>query len=252
MDLIQTNSFKLAIYHQGDENAHKLALVLPGRMDTKDYSHMRSHVDFLAKRSFLAVSFDPPGTWESGGDTSIYSMTNYLKAVNELIYYFGNRPTLAVGHSRGGCIAMLAAIENTQVVGLVNIMGRYSLSPQMLGKKIDPSWQSQGYLINKRDLPNNPNKYREFKLPYSFYVDQSQYDMSAGLAKSTKPKLFIGGARDTTIPIEIIKKAYDISNGPKEFQTLDSDHNYRLNPKLIERVNKMIGEFLDQYPQVFE
>jgi hypothetical protein len=42
---------------KGDQDAAKLALVLPGRLDTKDYAHMVSAVDFLSARGYLAVSF---------------------------------------------------------------------------------------------------------------------------------------------------------------------------------------------------
>lgn len=100
--LIKTESFNLAVYQKGSPDSKKLALVLPGRLDTKDYPHMRSHVDFLASKGYLALSFDPPGSWESEGDISLYLTTNYLKAVKELINHFGNKPTLLIGHSRGG------------------------------------------------------------------------------------------------------------------------------------------------------
>ena len=100
--MIKTKNFKLAIYSGGNEDANKIALVLPGRLDTKDYVHMTSHVDFLAERGYYALSFDMPGTWESPGNIAEYTTTNYIKAVNELVDYLGNKPTLLLGHSRGG------------------------------------------------------------------------------------------------------------------------------------------------------
>src|SRR3989344_7326448 len=113
--MIKTSSFELAEYQQGDTNSSKLALVLPGKLDTKDYPHMRSHVDFLAGKGYLAVSFDPPGTWESPGDISLYTMTNYLRSVNELIEHFGNKPTFVMGHSLDGALAMEASFRNEVV-----------------------------------------------------------------------------------------------------------------------------------------
>ncbi len=82
VDIIKTPSFELAVYIKGKSDAKKLALVLPGRLETKDYPHMRSHVNYLAKRGYLALSFDPPGTWDSPGEIEFYTMTNYLKAIN--------------------------------------------------------------------------------------------------------------------------------------------------------------------------
>ena len=85
MELIKTKSFELAAYSKGLITSNKLAIVLPGRLDTKDYPNIQGHVEYLAKRGFYALSFDPPGTRESLGDISLYTTTNYVKAVNEVI-----------------------------------------------------------------------------------------------------------------------------------------------------------------------
>ena len=110
--LVKTKNFKLAVYTKGNPNSAKLALVLPGRLDTKDYVHMRSHVNYMASKGYFALSFDPPGTWESPGDITLYTMTNYLKAINELIDHFDNKPTFVMGHSRGASMAILSGLRN--------------------------------------------------------------------------------------------------------------------------------------------
>src|SRR3989338_3016633 len=119
MKIIKTKTFELAVYEKGDSNSPKLAIVIPGRLDTKDYIHNTSLVDYLASRDYFALSFDPPGTWESPGDIELYTTTNYLKAVDELIEHFGTKPTLLAGHSRGGTIAMLAALKNPHVTHFI-------------------------------------------------------------------------------------------------------------------------------------
>jgi hypothetical protein len=244
---IITDSFQLAVYRKGNEDADKLALVLPGRLDTKDYPHMRSHVDFLARRGYLALSFDPPGTWETDGDIALYSMTNYLLAINELITYFRNRPTFVLGHSRGGSMAMLAGVTNEYVSRFGAIMSWYSYDPKMYSTPVDSEWKSTGFKPSKRDLPNEPQKSRVFKLPYSFFEDQQQYDMSKGLKESSKPKLFILGKNDETVDPDIVREAYFQASDPKMLFELESDHNYRFHNHLIEEVNHMVGKFLDKY-----
>ena len=87
---IKTKSFELAISTRGEKNSTRLAIAIPGRLDTKDYLNFTSHIEYLANRNFLAVAFDPPGTWESRGEIESYTTTNYLKAVDELIEHFGN------------------------------------------------------------------------------------------------------------------------------------------------------------------
>jgi len=61
MNLVKTKSYELAVYEKGDIDADKLAVVLPGRLESKDYAHIRSHVDTLATLGFHAIAFDPPG-----------------------------------------------------------------------------------------------------------------------------------------------------------------------------------------------
>lgn len=245
MTFITTASYKLAVYMQGDEQAGKLALVLPGRLDTKDYAHMRSHVDLLASRGYLALSFDPPGTWESPGGLELYTMTNYIKAANELIEHFGNRPTFIMGHSRGSGIATLVAITNPHVTSFISIMS--SLSPGAFRNATAPEWQKQGYLEELRDLPPGGGpKVKRYRLPYAFFEDSKKYDLAEGLQQCTKPKLFMLGMRDVLATPAKVRASYDIAAEPKELYELDSDHDYRLHPKLIDEVNTVVGKFLDK------
>lgn len=249
MNLIKTKNFELACNIKGDETAQKLALVLPGRLDTKDYPHLKSHVEFLASRGFFAISFDPPGTWESPGDISLYTMTNYLKTINELIESFGNRPTFVLGHSRGGSLAALAALENQHVTHFVSVMGNYSYAPSLYDSRgSSETWKTQGYLVEKRDDPKNPLQNRLYHLPYAFLEDSHKYDLSQGLSHCLKPKLFIYGTQDITVKPETMKKSYELSAEPKEIASIDSDHNYRLRPHFIQAVNELVGKFLDKHP----
>lgn len=244
--ILKTKSFELALYMKGDTEASELALVLPGKLDTKDYPHMRSHVEYLANRGYCALSFDPPGTWESKGDISIYTVTNYHKAVNEVVEYFGNRPTFLVGHSRGGSIAMLAGIMNPYVRSFASIMSYYTFLPKVHGEYPNKVWKEKGYRLSQRDLPGqSAHKTKLYTLPYSFLEDQIMYDMGSALSVSKKPKLFMYGRKDTLVTPEVVKKGYEISSKPKQLQELDSDHDYRFNADLIQQVNKYLGEFLD-------
>src|SRR6188472_3031779 len=110
--IIKTKSFELGVYTAGDKDSLKLAILIPGRLDTKDYVNFVSHAKYLSGRGFFVVGFDPPGTWESPGTTDLVTTTNYIKAIDELIEYYGNKPTLLLGHSRGGAAATLASIDN--------------------------------------------------------------------------------------------------------------------------------------------
>jgi hypothetical protein len=216
---------------------------LPGKLDTKDYAHMRSHVDYLATQGFLALSFDPPGTWESPGDISLYTMTNYLKAVDEIIVFFGNKPTFVMGHSRGGTVAQIAGAKNPNIYAFAAIMS--GLSKGWYLEEDTKGWKEDGFRVSKRDLPPDgglPEK--EFRLPYSHYEDQTQYDLTEEIIHCKKPKLFILGKKDSLILPEDVRSTFNLVSEPKQLYELDSDHDYRHHPKLIEEVNEVIGKFL--------
>lgn len=247
MSFIQTKSFKLAVYLKGDVNSSKFALVLPGQLDTKDYPHMRSHVEYLANRGYLALSFDPAGTWESPGNFRLYTMTNYLKQIYELIEHFDNKPTFLIGHSRGGSMAMLAGTRNPHVNMFGAIMSYYSFGPSVFIRKPSVETKKLGYKKSKRDLPGNPSQFREFKLPYEFFEDQIQYDLSKGLVKCTKPKMFVVGEKDVLVDPSLVRASYAMAANPKKLYALDSGHDYRRESALIEKVNGFIEEFLDTH-----
>lgn len=242
MEIVKTKSFELAIINSGDRNAPKLAIVIPGRLDTKDYAQNPSHIQFLASKGYFALSFDPPGSWDSPGGLELYSTTNYIKAVNELIEYFGNKLTILMGHSRGGTVAMLAGPSNPKVTHMISVNSSY-------GGPIDTDKPVPGQThVSYRDLPPGRTRTKEqkrFDLPYNYFEDSGKYNALDGLSTSKKPKLFFYGAKDELSTPDIVKHMYDVSAQPKIIHELNTEHDYRLHPEVIDEVNKVVGEFLD-------
>jgi pimeloyl-ACP methyl ester carboxylesterase len=241
MNLLKTKSFELAIYARGDRNASKLAIVIPGRLDTKDYAHNISLVDYLAAQGYYALSFDPPGTWESPGDINIYNTTAYLRVINELIDYFGNKPTLLLGHSRGGSVAMLAA-ANPSVIGIVAILASY-------GAPTPPSAEAvrNGFQIEYRDLPpgtSRSKKPKHFELPIAYFKDGEQYVPADALRELAKPKLLIYGDEDEFTEPQRVEEIYKSIPEPKTLQSVHSEHDYRLHSEVMKQVNDLVGSFL--------
>lgn len=205
---------------------------------------MISLADYLAARGYFAVAFDPPGTWESPGDISLYTTTNYLKAVDELIEYFGNKPTLLVGHSRGGTQAMLAGTTNPHVSHFVVIMSHSGATTVGLPKP--GTSVSESY----RDMPPGATRTKErkfFALPAAYFTDQLQYNATEELKNCVKPKLFFYGTEDVLVSAAGVKEMYALSADPKMLHELKTEHDYRLHPEAMQEVNKAIGEFLDAY-----
>lgn len=245
MNIIQIASFQLATLSKGNPDAPKLALILPGRLDTKDYIHMQSLVDYLAGRGYLAVTFDPPGTWDSPGGLEIYSTTNYIKAVNELIEYFGNRPTVLLGHSRGGTVAIQAGASNPAVTAIVPIAASYGIPTPPTEEAM-----AAGTQLEKRDLPPGTSRtveQREFLLPMTYFQDGAQYNSAQVLESCTKPKLLIYCDQDEFTPSKVVEELFEKIPEPKMLHKLHSEHDYRLHEELLDEVNSVVGEFLEKY-----
>lgn len=242
---IKTPSFELAAYAKGDEKAEKVALVLPGRLDTKDYIHMTTLVDSLAGQGYYALSFDPPSSWESSGDPNDYTTTNYTKAVHELIEHLGNRPTVLAGHSRGGAVSIVVGASNPNVKAIVPIMASY-------GNATGPSQADieAGIYRTTRDILPGDHRSTEqipFSLPLSYFEDAEQYNPAEEIKKITIPKLLIYGTTDKFTTPERVKEVFASTPEPKELLELDCGHDYRYHPEMVAKVNTAITAFLNKY-----
>ena len=244
MKIIKTKSFELAIISSGDIKANKLAIVLPGRLDTKDYAPFPSHLKFLSDRGFFAISFDPPGTWDSPGNIDLFTTTNYIKAVYELIEYFGNKPTFLLGHSRGGTVSILAGCSNPYVKAFAPVMATY-------GEPTPPDERTKKEIkISYRDLPPGAVKTtakKKFELPVNYFIDGQKYNVVDKLIKCSKPKLILYGTNDSFTTVEEVKSVYKIVPEPKMIYELNTEHDYRYHPNIIEEVNEALGIFLDKF-----
>ncbi len=241
MELIDTSHFRLATYSHGNPDSPRMALILPGRLDTKDYIHNTSLVDYLGSQGYLALAFDPPGTWDSPGSIGLYTTTNYLQAVDELITYFGHKPTVLIGHSRGGTIAMLSA-NHPHVTNIVSIFSYYGAPSSPNKERI-----IDNKVISRRDLPpgNTPTQeQKQFTLPLNYFADGQQYNALPILQNSPKPKLFFYGTKDTATQASDVQYAFKQSLEPKQIQDIDCEHDYRYYPEAITQINQTISKFL--------
>lgn len=240
--VITLSNFTLTTYIDWDLSAQYLLLCLPGFLDSGNYAHMQAHRAYFAERGYLCVSFDPPGTFASPWDTSQYSVTNYLRCIHELITIYGNRPTIVLGHSLWGSMALLASFENDAIIKTISIM-----SPCDLKKRFEEyiwsSWQQTGERTGERVRPNS-EKIRHYHIWYQFVEDALQYTMKTQLSESTKPKLFIAWTEDTIRTAISMQEWYELAWAPKSFHTIASDHNYRLYPEAIQQVNTLVEQFI--------
>ncbi len=165
-----------------------------------------------------------------------------------MIEYFGNKPTLLLGHSRGASVAILASMSNPAVVGIILAMTNYGTPTAP-----DEDTLRQGFQLTYRDLPpgtSKTKKQKEFALPINYWRDGELYNPVQNLKECTKPKLLIYGTEDEFTTPDTVRELYKAIPEPKMIKEINSTHDYRYYPKVIEEVNKTIGQFLDSYIDV--
>ena len=244
--IIRTPSFELAVTTRGDENAERIAFVLPGLLDTKDYPHITSLQDALAHAGYFAVSLDAPGTWESGGDISLYSMQSYEKAVQELHEHYGKKPVVFAGHSFGGFLSLKLGASIPETIAIVDIMGTSRYGTETENDEALDTWKREGMRRGRRDLPQNPHNFMNYVLPYDFHIARAGTDTRAALALSDAPKLFIAGKEDITVPPEQVLDGYNACREPRKFVEVAGDHDYRKDTARVQFVNDIVVAFLEE------
>ena len=246
---VQTESFRIATYQWGDPESETLVLMMPGKLDSGQYKNFVVHGERLWAAGYFAVSFDPPGSWESWRDENMYTTTNYRKAIDELIAYFGDRKTVTIGHSRWWTMSTLAGVTNTAVVGFGNVVWKYTCDPDFVWAASfpDPEWEAAWYQTTERDDPPGwwP-KDRVIMIPYAFLVDAIQHDEKEKLSTCTKPKFFVAWEQDTLATVDMVKAGYGIAAEPKKFHTIDRWHDWRDSDEMIDEVYGFIVELLEE------
>jgi uncharacterized protein len=232
------------VVHRPEKLTGKLAILCPGFLDAKDYYHLVELAKRLAEHGYTVARFDPTGTWDSEGDISDYTMTQYLEDIRCVLEYMlatGNfRHILLGGHSRGGQMSVLYAARDPRVTFALCIMGS---SGPIKGPRRD-EWEKTGVSVSQRRVPGTTGEskeYREYRVPFSHVLDRDQYDAVADAKKIHVPIVFVAGELDDQVPPELVKKIFDNANEPKQFIVIPSvGHDYRRNPSEIETVNSVI------------
>lgn len=247
------NKIAASIHKPMGNDLHTLAVLLPGFLDSKDYTHLVKLGEDFSRYGITSIRFDPTGAWESEGKIEDYSCSQYLKDLKDVIYYMqGNEEefvqTILVGHSLGGMIGLIYAGTENDVDAVAGIMPPASqLAPKGIQGTLR-EWREQGVKLSTRDEPLGDQKEREFTVPISYIEDAGQYDVLKVIDQINIPLMLIAGELDDKILPEEVRVIYDKADEPKEWVLLRGvGHDYRLEDRKIEKVNKEIVRFLKEY-----
>jgi len=177
-----------------DSKTMKLALLLPGYLDSPDYLHMMIFEKRLQKLGYEVKRLDPCDLWKTD-DAVSYTVTNYLKSIRkEIDNNIGGKPReiVLIGHSLGGFMAIMAGNKYKEVTKII------AVSPPFDFDSIK-YWGSDGVRYSKRELPFDSSKFREFIVPYSFVTDRLKYPVVEVIKNLEKPLMVVIGLKDDVV-----------------------------------------------------
>ena len=218
----------------------KLALLLPGFLDSTDYLHMKTFEKRLKELGYTTERLDPCNLWETG-DIKNYSITNYLKQIRERVLFYKNQnpeEIVLVGHSLGGFVSIIAGSRINEVTKIVSLC-----SPSDRVKSAE-KWKNQKFLHSERNLANDPQKFRVFDVPYSFAEDGLQYSAAEEVKKIHKPLMIFIALEDTVVPPERTEEIVANANNPYVVRQENMGHDFRHSQKECEKVMKEIEKFI--------
>jgi len=217
----------------------KLALLLPGYLDSPDYFHLVTFEKRLKKLGYTVERLDACNLWQTG-DINNYSITNFLQQIKNRIDFYKNQnpdEILLLGHSNGGFAAIIAGNKFSEVTQIIALCP----PPDKTGSEV--KWKD-GLRVSKRDLPNNPNEFRDFAIPISYLKDAIRYSAVDEVKNINKPLMIFIGLDDQVVPPSETEEIVDAANNPYVVRLEGVGHDFRKSEEQINRVADEIVKFL--------
>ena len=219
----------------------KLAVLLPGYLDSPDYRHMVMFEKMLRDIGYKVVRLDPGNLWKTGNIKN-YSIHYYFNQIKQSI---GKRnenidEVILIGHSLGGFMAIVAGSKLDGVTKIVSLC-----PPPSVTGLVNDELEKIGYRTSTRDLPDNPNKTRVFKVPISAFKEAEKYSALEEIKKINKPIMIFIAGEDESVPPEETEKLISAAKvKPHVVKEPNMKHNFRLSRENTQKVANHIKDFL--------
>jgi len=195
------------------------------------------------------IRFDYSGHGESSGDFAEGTIGRWLEDSTAVFERFATGPSVLIGSSMGGWLALLLvqALKRRQlagsIAGLVLIAPAADFTEELMWKKFSPQVQRQ---IETEGAWQRPSQYSE-----------APYPITRGLIEEGRKHLLLGGLIGTGCPVRILQgvqdpdvpwqHAVELSSRLARDDvvlTLVKDGDHRLSrPEDIERLLAAVAEF---------
>ena len=220
----------------------KVALLLPGYLDSPDYLHMITFEKGLKELGYVVERLDPCNLW-SGGDVNKYTITNYIEQVKERVDFYkqeNSEEIILIGHSLGGFVSIVAGCRIPGVDKIISLCS----PPDRINTLL--KWNGNEFRHSERDLPNDKKSFRVFEVPYSFAEDGIQYSAVEEVKKCNKPIMIFVALDDKSVAPEEAEKIVSAANSPHVVRQPNMGHDFRNNQEECNIVMGEIEKFLEK------
>lgn len=182
-------------------------------------------------------------------DLDAFSKNTYFNELTDLKCildwlkpYFKEKPVInLIGHSRGGGIALLGALDE-RVDKVVSWSGISNIESRMPEGKELRKWESQGvrFGVNSRTNQEMPHLFIQYT---DFVAHQEELDIEMACKTANKPTFLIHGDRDKSVSIDEGRELAEWL-GIRLFEIEDADHTYGskqpwVKPKMAKDLEKV-------------
>lgn len=240
----------MAVHEASDPQG--VAVLLPGFLDSKDYTSSVALAHKLPTIGITAVRFDPRGTWQSGGCPADCTTTQQIHDVTAILDSSSRSDPdrrILIGYCYGAYVAALSATSDERVTEVVAIMPTRSFIWTEDYDESKDTWRVDGERCYTRDLPASAGSVT-VRVPYSVVEDAKSYRRADPWENLHQPILFIAGKDDGLITPDGVQALHDkCCSQHKELAVLPGvHHDYRYDEKQIATVDRTVLEWLRKQP----
>jgi pimeloyl-ACP methyl ester carboxylesterase len=170
------------------------------------------------------LRFDYSGHGQSSGDLSKGTLSKWLGEAEFFFEKFKSKKNIIIGSSMGGWIALLTALKNIDVNGLIGIASAPDFTKNewdKLSETEKEEFKSNGSILFPDD------DYGDYEVFYEFIKDGFQHEILNDAIEITCPVRLLHGKLDKVIAYNVSEKIIEqLSTSDKSLTIIeDGDHN---------------------------
>ena len=170
------------------------------------------------------LRFDYSGHGESSGDFSKGTLSKWLGEAEFFFEKFKSKKNIIIGSSMGGWIALLTALKNIDVNGIIGIASAPDFTKNewdKLSETEKEEFKSSGSILFPDD------DYGDYEVFYEFVKDGFQHEIMNDAIKITCPVRLLHGKLDKVIAYNVSERIIEqLSTSDKSLTIIeDGDHN---------------------------